>query len=441
MTRGAWPTVGLFLTIVALLTACASGIERNPAQAPAPGIASPKVHKTSSGEKDLNHPRGKVTVWSYYNGAKWIVPIIEAVYPDLDVEVTAKSWDNFENNYLEAVDKGNAPDVLFADNKMLRNLVGMNLFENLSAAPYGGESIAKRFNDATIAPYRFLSDNALFGLPLDIGPAVAYYRSDLFRKAGLPAEPEALGSYLEDPDHWKAAALKLKLQGSSIAFSDWDPIWMTEYSSGYFDRRLAFTRVTSAFVTAIDLARFLRKNGLASGLMLDTDEGRASLNDGKTAMFYNGWWYRNELKSAAPDTSGQWRMMRLPLGLYGWAGSSCVVISSSSSNKAGAWAVVRTLADHLANALEESSVDAGDPFFGGQKLRPLYMELVRRMPPYTPTPLDENAKQIWEQLIGNALESDAYPIEVLTNIKQLTLDSLQSDLDILKAVQHDPSPP
>ncbi|MFC5467263.1 ABC transporter substrate-binding protein [Cohnella suwonensis] len=440
MTRSVWLSVCL---MIALLTGCSAGIEYDPVQTPIPGMAAAAREEVGPSGDDIRHPTGKVSVWSYYAGAEWIVPVIQAEYPDLKVEVITVPWDNYEENYLTAIDHGNAPDVLLVDNNMLGKLVSLNIFEDLSAAPYNGEPLARRFTASTISPFRSLTDNRLFALPLDVGPGVAYYRRDLFLKAGLPADPEELGRFMEDPNNWLRAALKLKQQGSWIASSDWDPIWMTEYASGFFDRSLDYARDTSSFAAAIDLARNIRKNGLASGLDPYSEAGRAALNDGKTAMFFNGWWYGNNLKTVAPDTSGLWRMMRLPLGLYGWAGSSGTAISASSRNKPGAWAVVNTLAKHIADvagnsALKGTTTAPGDPYYGGQQTQTLYADLVRHMPPFTPTPLDDKAKKIWAQFVGSALDSDRDPNETLDYIRQLTMDSLQSDLDLLKAEQISP---
>lgn len=416
---------------------CSAGIAWNAERAPVPGITADSRGASAPDAADMEHPSGKVTVWSHYEGAEWIIPVVQAEYPDVEIEVKTVPWNIYESRFLSAIDSGTPPDVLFADNVMLKSLTGLNAFENLSEAPYYGEELASRFTEATVSPYRSLEDRSLFGLPLDIGPAVAYYRHDVFEQAGLPSEPEKLSRYLEDPNHWLSAARTLKEQGSWIASSVWDPVWITEYGYGFFDSDLAYARETEAFASAIRLARVIGRDGLASNLNLYSDEGRASLNNGTTAMFYNGWWYRNELASAAPDTAGKWRMMRLPFGQYGWAGSSGVLIPSDANNKAGAWAVVRVLTDKIAKAggkdvLEGDLNTEENPFYGGQQTSLLYAGLIRNMPSYTPTPLDAKALEIWSQFIYNSLENEIEPQELLARIRQLTVDSLQSELELLK---------
>lgn len=431
--RGRRTAAGLILIVMLAMTACSARIEQGSVPPPIPGIAEASADNASPSAEEWGHPKGKVTVWSYYSGAEWIIPLIRAKYPDLEIEVATKSWNGYADNYLAALDQDHAPDVLLVENSMLGKLAGMELFDDLSAPPYNGEAIADQFNESIMAPYRSLAGGNLLMLPLDVGPAVAYYRGDLFAEAGLPSEPEALGSYMADPANWVTAARKLKQNGASIAATEWDSFNMAEYASGFFDRDLNYSRNTSAFAAVVELGRSIRRGGLGSGLNPENDEGRAALNDGKIAMFCNGWWYRDVLKSAAPNTAGQWRIMRLPLGLYGWAGSSGAAVSVSSRNKPGAWAVVRTLANQTAGSLNATNSDKGDPFFGGQKLQLLYADLVRNMPTLTPTPLDDKADKIWKQLTGSALDNDADPAEVLDNIEQLTTDSLQSDLRLLKA--------
>lgn len=437
MTRRMLLAIGL---MTAAVTGCTSGIAFDSAQAPVPGIVMPAEEAAAEVGNDMTHPKGKVTVWSYYSGAEWIVPIVKAKYPELEIELKFHPWVNYIEDYLSAIDNGNAPDVLFADNNMLSQLVGMKISEDLTAEPYNGKEIAALFNESTIAPYRALTDSHLFALPLDIGPGVAYYRRDLFEKAGLPTEPVALSRYLEHPDNWLKAAEKLKRQGSWIFASELDPLSMAAYGSGFFDRELNYLRDSSTFATALDLARQIRKSGLASGLNLNSAAGQEALKDGKTAMIFNGWWYRDALKASVPDMAGLWGIMRLPLQVYGWSGSSGTLISASSGNKAGAWAVVSTLAHNIRESYANSEKmllgtwpDSGDVFFAGQRTQALYADLVRQMPPFIPTPMDGKADNIWNQMIASALANDVDANEILDNIKQLTMDSIQSDIDTLKA--------
>lgn len=424
----------------ASLTGCTSGIEYDSARAPIPGIIASADEAPGDGGNGLAHPAGKVKVWSYFQGSEWIIPVIKQKYPEIEVDLTIFPWDNFIERYLNAMDAGDAPDVLFVDNNLLSRLVGMRIAEDLTAEPYNGEVLAGAFPESTIAPFRSLKDDHLFALPLDIGPGVAYFRRDLFEKAGLPSEPVALGSYLEQPENWLEAAEKLKKHGSWIASTDYDPIDITVYSSGFFDREFNYVRDSSAFETALELSRQIRKRGLASGINLNSTAGQEALRDGKTAMFFNGWWYRGNLKAAAPETEGLWGIMRLPLQLYGWAGSSGTLISSSSDNKAGAWAVVSVLAQQIQTTYANSVrmlngewTDSGDKFYAGQRTQVLYADLVRHMPAYTPTPMDGKAADIWGQIIGGSLNSAIDAQEVLSDIKRLTMDSIQSEIQTLKS--------
>ncbi len=426
--------------MTALLSGCASGIEYDTAEAPIPGILKSAAEVPGQSADEFAHPSGKVKVWSYFQGSEWIIPVIKQKYPDVEVELTIFPWDKYIENYLNAMDAGQAPDVLFVDNTLLHQLAGMRLAEDLTAEPYDGEVIAAAFPESTIAPFRSLTDDHLFALPLDIGPGVAYYRRDLFEQAGLPSDPEALGSYLEQPENWLEAAEMLKKQGTWMTSTDYDPIDITAYGSGFFDRDLNYVRDSSAFATAIELSRQIRARGLASGINLNSDAGQEALRDGKTAMFFNGWWYGGSLKAAAPETEGLWGIMRLPLQLYGWSGSSGTLISSTSDNKAGAWAVVRALAQQIqitySNSMKMRSgewTDNGDKFFAGQRTQELYADLASHMPPLTPTPMDGKASDVWGQIIGSALNSTIDAQEILSDIRTLTMDSIQSDIQTLKS--------
>src|SRR5207253_1807881 len=48
------------------------------------------------------------------------------------------------------------------------------------------------------------------GLPTDIGPTVMYYRSDLFKQAGLPYEPDDVAAKIKTWDDFLKAGVQLK---------------------------------------------------------------------------------------------------------------------------------------------------------------------------------------------------------------------------------------
>ena len=120
------------------------------------------------------------------------------------------------------------------------------------------------------------------------------------------------------------------------------------------------------------------------------------------SMFQSGIKYINTLKEAAKGTSyGQWKMTRLPFGLYCWAFSSVAAIPYESDNKEDAWKVLELLSNlHLTQMSQIMNKDItasiyNDPIFGGQDIDRLYLTLINRMPEYNLTPLDEKAKNIW----------------------------------------------
>lgn len=175
------------------------------------------------------------------------------------------------------------------------------------------------------------------------------------------------------------------------------------------------------------------------GLDIHDELGFQQLRDDRLAMFHAGWWMVEELEDRAPEMKGEWKLSRLPFGLYGSQGSSSIAIPVGADNKEDAWRVAQLLVKELVGNINDAKLmaldpvaDEGHPFYGGQKIDVLYSQLVEQMPVYIPTPLDQTAEAIWEHRVLFALEDGRGADRLVRDAGEQIKEVLRSQIDILR---------
>lgn len=105
-----------------------------------------------------------------------------------------------------------AGDVIVVDVEKIGPFVASGGLVNLSKQ-YGADKFQAQF-----APYAWAQgkggDGSMYGIPVDLGPGVMYYRTDIFEKAGIDVK-EAI----KDWDAYIAAGVKLKQQNVQLIAS------------------------------------------------------------------------------------------------------------------------------------------------------------------------------------------------------------------------------
>lgn len=426
------PLVGLVL----LLYGCGQ-VDRHPdGAAPYPGAISLATMKSSSPAIDVE---GKLTLWVYYEGADWIESRVKAAYPHIDLEIVVFDFMELEQAFMYATDAGAPPDLVLLDQEMLAGLSGLEIFEDLSEPPYEIERYVAQLPSAMLTPLRTLHDRHLYALPVEVNPAVLFYRHDLLEAQGFPSEPEEVARYIEDPARWLEMAVQLKQEGIGMITWETEPLLLAEYGSSFFNEELEFVRSTPTFVEMLELSQEVLRQELDMGLDIHDELGFQQLRDDRLAMFHAGWWMVEELEDRAPEMKGEWKLSRLPFGLYGSQGSSSIAIPVGADNKEDAWRVAQLLVKELVGNINDAKLmaldpvaDEGHPFYGGQKIDVLYSQLVEQMPVYIPTPLDQTAEAIWEHRVLFALEDGRGADRLVRDAGEQIKEVLRSQIDILR---------
>ncbi|HAS8093661.1 TPA: extracellular solute-binding protein, partial [Vibrio vulnificus] len=175
-----------------------------------------------------------------------------------------------------------AGDVIVVDVEKIGPFVASGGLVNLSQQ-YGADKYQERF-----APYAWAqgkgADGNMYGIPVDLGPGVMYYRSDIFAKAGIDVK-EAI----KDWDSYIAAGEKLKQQNVQLIASAADvaqAIIFTTVPEGeglYFDKEGNPVVTSQRFVHAFEVAKTIRDKGLDGRILAWSNEWYEGFRNGTFA--------------------------------------------------------------------------------------------------------------------------------------------------------------
>ena len=309
-----------------------------------------------------------------------------------------------------------AGDVVVVDVEKIGPFVASGGLVNLSQK-YGVDKYAQRF-----APYAWEqgkgSDGSVYGIPVDLGPGVMYYRADLFEKAGI-----SIDSAIKDWDSYIAAGETLKQQNIQLIASAADvaqAIIYTTVPEGeglFFDANGKPVVTSERFVRAFEVAKTIRDKGLDGHILSWTNEWYEGFRNGTFATQLSGAWLLGHLQNwIAPETKGKWRVSNLPDGIYGSWGGSFLSIPKQSKHQDDAWKLIEYMTLDRDIQLKSFETIAAFPsnvttydsplfeqqmaFLGGQKARLLFADIAKNIKPVAPAKGDHVARSI---ILENAL--------------------------------------
>jgi lactose/L-arabinose transport system substrate-binding protein len=292
------------------------------------------------------------------------------------------------------------PDVAFVDDAALPRLIGSGAVEDLTepTAPLRSAFPSWRWADATHGARRF-------AVPWDIGPAMLFYRRDLFERAGI--DPTALEVWCD----WIEAAHALK---RALGIRIWADASRGGGIGGLFHlllQQIGHTDLAGPSehaeidegqaVAALRFVTSLWREDLVADLVPETRPWLVAVRRGRIATLPMGIWAMGILKlRVGADDVGRWGVLRLPAwqpgGVrVGLQGGMHLVIPRASPNEEVAWSYVRSVAATVSAAadayrtigsfpaylpaLDHAEFRRGDAYFGGQAVGELAIDLTRRI--------------------------------------------------------------
>jgi arabinosaccharide transport system substrate-binding protein len=277
-------------------------------------------------------------------------------------------------------------------------------------------------------------DGVIFGIPHDVHPVSITYRDDLFRAAGIDLSQAQTWTQFQEmclafQDYWQQRGLPtrhaIELPRAS---ADYLTVMLLQRGVNLIDAdesiHIADPIVARTIAFYAQLVAGQRRIG---GETAGGNEGLWSNDvvEGNLCAFMTPDWRVYPLKLYAPSLSGSLRMMPLPRfepsdAPTGTWGGTMIGITRGSQNKAAAWELLKHLylsdeglaqRQRVTDVLpavkawwDSPSYHAGDPYFGGQKIEELYINLARQLPARHVTPMTPIAQAHLSYVVGRAAD-------------------------------------
>ncbi|MEQ4725355.1 sugar ABC transporter substrate-binding protein [Nonomuraea sp. B19D2] len=271
----------------------------------------------------------------------------------------------------------------------------------------------------------------IYGVPVDVGPMVLFYRKDLFAKYGITKPPATWAEYKADAEKVAAADPSVKFGNAPSEGNDLAAYTLQTGQSWYSTSGDSWT-VSIDNPGTRKVASFwqdLKDKGLVTktGNAWDPQFNKAA-TAGKVLTFVNASWAAGGLKSDLKDQSGKWAVAPMPT----WEAGD----GKSSSNGGSATSVMTgcktpreavQFAEFLASdpqavkagiteglypaskaGQDDPSLKAGDPYFGGQKAGEVYKASAAQVPStWTNGPTYQQVESDFTGAIGSGTYPDA----------------------------------
>ncbi|WP_460071032.1 ABC transporter substrate-binding protein [Streptomyces sp. YKOK-I1] len=227
-------------------------------------------------------------------------------------------------------------------------------------------------------------DGSMIGFPIDCGPVAHFYQYDVFRRAGLPYEPDDVSKELDTWEKFFTAGerLKQRIPGTYL-LTDVNSVFENAVQQGsrrYVDKDRHFIGDQEHVRAAWALAVEAKRRGIVSDLVNGTPDQLSAVQDGKLPSQLGASWATNDLKNGVPKTKGRWRVADMPVRPSN-NGGSFLAITKACREPEQAFRIITWMLDAANQA--QGYVDAGlfpstpasygleqlrepDAFFGGQ---------------------------------------------------------------------------
>ena len=339
------------------------------------------------------------------------IPLFNEAHPETEVTYLMGNHGDHHKRLTTNLATGTgAGDLVIVDVGFIGSFINSGGFENLSAEPYGADAMKDGFVDYAWSQGQGADGNQ-YGIPVDIGPGVMYYRRDVLEGDGAAIEDVIAdwAAYIEYGRRLKEDDVYLIADAADVAAA----IIRTtvEPGNGFFFDAEGNSLITSErFVTAFETAKTIRDEGLDAQIAAWTNEWYDAFKTGSVATQLSGAWLLGHLQNwMAPDTAGLWGVSNLPDGIYGSWGGAFLAIPKQAANKDGAWDVIEFLTRPEAQIASLRDIGAfpvltetyGDAafeeeiaFLDGQKARQLFAEVAENVSPVAPQDGDLIAEDV-----------------------------------------------
>ena len=322
-------------------------------------------------------------------------------HPEVDVKLTEVGSTTETAQALTAgLAGGKVPDlVLIQGDDLPKFMQNPDNFVDLNTL--GADKMKGDYLDWVISQST-TQDGKVIGIPTDVGGLAVAYRTDLFKKAGLPTDRDEVSklwpdwpSFLRVAQQYKEATGKpfLDNAATSVYFQA-----VNQGSERYYDsaRNPSFDK-NPQVKAAFDLALSFIGAGVIAKQSTFTNGWTAAMNKGDYAVISAPSWMLTSIRQNAPKTKGKWDIAEIPGGSGNWGGSY-LAIPKRAKHPQAAWKYISEqqspegeLTHFLASGALPSTpevytdprlVKQTDPFFSGAPTGKIYTQSLTGLKPF-----------------------------------------------------------
>ncbi|WDF43452.1 ABC transporter substrate-binding protein [Streptomyces sp. T12] len=370
---------------------------------------------------------------------RYHLKVTRAGAPDIVTKLLAQAVAGRGTPDLVGFEIGSFPRMLRGD---IAERLLYDLTDDIAAVP----GLKADLLPARTAP--FSKDGRVYALDSDTPMVVYFYRDDLFDRYNLPKQTVTWEEFADlgarvHQEH--GASMCVVSTAGSDAGQVVQSFQMLLYQRGgaFFD---ADQNLVLDSPEAEDVLRFLC-DGLRSGFVIDVSDyyGAAmqtALKQDRVIGLPMAIWYKNYgLVPNVPEQKGKWRVKALPRFARGGAATAAVggtgfgVIKDKANTQATREFLFNTWLTHdgqvrrftetgylptRRSVYDDPRLSAArDDFCGGQRLFPLYRELLPQVPPFHQSP-DQSI--LYDVLAGNLLRAYHGDLSPRQALKQTAAD-------------------
>ncbi|MEU0383992.1 ABC transporter substrate-binding protein [Streptomyces chartreusis] len=326
----------------------------------------------SGGSGEEGSGKGKIVFWDNNGGVRtdiWkeIIADFEKANPDIKVQYVPVAATEVQSKYDTAIQGGGLPDVGGVGAAMLAGVAAQDALEPLEGR-LAKSSLNGKLNEGMVESVKVAggSDEHLYTIPTSANNGTLYYRTDLFKKAGLD-EPSTWEKFYEAADkltNAKKNEFGYTIRGGAGSIAQaLDAMYGQSGITSFWDAGGEKTTVNDPKnVQALEkYAALYKKDTPAADLNNDFTKMVAQWDSGTIGMLnHNLGSYQDHVKALGAD---KFRGIPQPTG----PGGKRVQVSNpvdglglfkSSKNKEAAWKFIEFAVSHESNSKWNESAGA-----------------------------------------------------------------------------------
>jgi len=235
----------------------------------------------------------------------------------------------------------NAPDVAYVNASDTSDYAARGAVVDLT--DYIGRSEVVKPDDYVDAFKTFVTyEDKMWGLPIDGETTGLFYRTDLFKAAGIDKPPATWDEFAADAEALTDSAKDqygYELFASEAAYY-WYP-WLYQAGGDLLTedgKQVAFTsdEARKAADFYVNLAKYSPKDYLNS----NSYDGRVAFAQGQVGMYMAGAWFAGVMADEFPQIDGKWATAPLPEGTAGCKttiAGDALIMPNQTKNSDAAW--------------------------------------------------------------------------------------------------------